>query len=197
VQGRGDQEPRARFELRRAGPDDLDLIVATVRIGFESYVEFAPPGWTPPAPGPERERTAALLREAGTWVALARAGGEPVGHVGFIPARERRVGEPPGPDWRSRAPVPGLAHLWQLFVLPPWWGSGVAGTLHEAALEEMRAQGYRRARLFTPSGHERARRFYERRGWSLTEQRHDLNLGLELAEYRLELGRAGAAGLNR
>jgi hypothetical protein len=51
----------------------------------------------------------------------------------------------------------------------------------------MLTQGYERARLFTPSQHVRARRFYERRGWALGEQRLDLNLGLELAEYRLEL----------
>ena len=72
-------------------------------------------------------------------------------------------------------------------MLPPWWGTGVAATLHEAAVDEMRAQGYERARLFTPAQHTRARRFYERRGWALGEQRLDLNLGLELAEYRLEL----------
>ena len=163
------------------------MILATIRIGFETFVEFAPPGWTPPTLPDERARTAERLRDPEAWVTLARAEGEPVGHVGFIPARERRVGDAPPADPSTSPPVPGLAHLWQLFVLPPWWGSGVAGTLHEAAVDEMRAQGYERARLFTPSQHTRARRFYERRGWARGEQRLDLNLGLELAEYRLVL----------
>jgi GNAT superfamily N-acetyltransferase len=174
-------------ELRRAGPDDLDAILATVRIGFETFAAFAPPGWAPPTPADERARTAERLRDPESWVTLARAGGEPVGHVGFIPARERRVGDAPPADPSSSPPVTGLAHLWQLFVLPRWWGTGVAGTLHEVAVDEMRAQGYEGARLFTPSQHMRARRFYERRGWALGEQRLDPHLGLELAEYHLAL----------
>jgi len=178
--------PSHEFELRRGSLDDLDVILATVQVGFETYAEFAPPGWTPPAPAEERTRTAQRLADPDTWVMLASARGEPVGHVGFVPARERRVGDPPPSDLNSRPLVAGLAHFWQLFVLPPWWGTGVAATLHDAAVAEMRSQRYDRARLFTPSQHPRARRFYERRGWVLGEERLDVNLGLELAEYRLE-----------
>ena len=29
------------------------------------------------------------------------------------------------------------AHLWQLFVLPAWWGRGVAPLLHDAAIGEL------------------------------------------------------------
>ncbi len=83
--------------------------------------------------------------------------------------------------------MPGVAHLWQLFVLPDWWGTGVAATLHAAAVDEMSAQGYERARLYTPAAHARACRFYEHRGWKLVERGSDATLGLELAEYRLEL----------
>jgi GNAT superfamily N-acetyltransferase len=179
--------PSDEFELRRGGLDDLDVILATVQVGFETYAEFAPPGWTPPLPAEERTRTAERLADPDTWVMLASAGDEPVGHVGFVPGHERRVGDPPPSDPDSHPLVAGLAHFWQLFVLPPWWGSGAAATLHEAAVAAMRSQDYKRARLFTPSQHQRARRFYERRGWVLGEQRVDLNLGLELAEYRLVL----------
>ncbi|MEA2214274.1 MAG: hypothetical protein QOF83_4222 [Solirubrobacteraceae bacterium] len=45
-----------------------------------------------------------------------------------------------------------------------------------------------RARLYTPSGHVRARRFYERRGWRSQEESWSAGLGLELVEYRLDLG---------
>ncbi len=83
--------------------------------------------------------------------------------------------------------MPGVAHLWQLFVLPDWWGTGVAATLHTAAVDEMSAQGYERGRLDTPAAHTRACRFYERRGWQLVELGSDPALGLELAEYGLEL----------
>jgi GNAT superfamily N-acetyltransferase len=83
--------------------------------------------------------------------------------------------------------VPGLAHLWQLFVLPTWWGRGVAPLLHDHAVAQMRVQGYGTARLFTPSWHVRARRFYERRGWNAVAEAWNEDLSLPLAEYRLSL----------
>ena len=52
----------------------------------------------------------------------------------------------------------------------------------------MRAQGYASARLFTPSLHARARRFYERRGWEVIDEQWNQWLDLLMAEYRLELG---------
>lgn len=179
-------DPDVAIELTRAVPNDIDTMLTTVHAGFDSYVDFAPEGWTPPVFEDERKRAEDLLAEADTWVTLAVAGGAAVGHVGFVPARVRAIGEPPG-DWRGRPPLAGVAHLWQLFVLPAWWGTGVAATLHAAAVDEMRTQGYELARLYTPAGHARACRFYERRGWSLIERGMDETVGLELAEYQLEL----------
>jgi hypothetical protein len=56
--------------------------------------------------------------------------------------------------------------------------------LHDAAITEMRAQGYVSARLFTPTDHARARRFYERREWQAVDDRFNEELGLRLTEYR-------------
>ena len=176
----------AEVELRRAGVDDLDAILHNVRVGFDTYVDFAPEGWTPPVFEDERERAAERLTAPDTWVTIALVEGDPVGHVGFVPARERAIGDPHG-DLRALPTMPGVAHLWQLFVLPDWWGTGVAATLHAAAVDEMSAQGYERARLYTPAAHARACRFYERRGWKLVERGTDATIGLELADYRLEL----------
>ena len=53
----------------------------------------------------------------------------------FTQARER---EEPRPD------IPGLAHLWMLFVRPPWWGSGLAAQLNGLAVEEAAAPRLRR-----------------------------------------------------
>ena len=110
-----------------------------------------------------------------------------VGQVGFGPGWERRADDVPDELGDDRPLVPGLAHLWHLFVLPQWWGTEVARKLHELALAEMREQGYERTRLFTPSLHARARRFYERRGWSAVDEQHNSELGLDMTEYRLEL----------
>jgi GNAT superfamily N-acetyltransferase len=73
-------------------------------------------------------------------------------------------------------------------VLPDWWGRGVAPLLHDAAIAEMRVQGYRSARLFTPSAHDRAKRFYERRGWVAADAAWNEDLDLRLTEYRLAIG---------
>jgi GNAT superfamily N-acetyltransferase len=72
-------------------------------------------------------------------------------------------------------------HFRYLFVRPPFWGSGVATALHAAAVE---AIGPRSARLFTPAGQARARRFYEREGWRLHDLGDFAGFGMPLAEYR-------------
>ncbi len=173
--------------FRTAGPVDIEPIERHVQSGFDRYAEFAPPGWKPPRVERERARTLEQLAAPTTWVQIATSSIGSAGHVAFLPARERAIDEPPS-DWRERPMLPGLAHLWQLFVLPEWWGTAVAARLHDAAREMMIARGMSQARLYTPAAHQRARRFYERRGWRAREQRFNEGLQLELVEYRLELG---------
>jgi GNAT superfamily N-acetyltransferase len=171
---------------RRASADDIDAMLEDVRVGFASYIDFAPAGWTPPRMPDERERMLDMLEDTRTWALLALIDGQPAGHVGATPARERPAGG--GPEgWRFRPTIRGMVHLWQLFVLPPWWGSGVADVLHREFVAEATHQGYEHGRLYTPAAHERARRFYERRGWEPLGEQLNPELGLALAEYRIEL----------
>jgi GNAT superfamily N-acetyltransferase len=172
---------------RRATTDDLDVLIADVQAGFDSYVAFAPKGWMPPNMHLDSHLTAELLADPSTWALIADADGQAAGHIAFFPARERTEWAAPG-DWRSRPLMRGVAHLWQLFVLPDWWGRGIAPMLHEAATAEMEAQGYERSRLYTPALHARARHFYERRGWAAGEESWNQYLELPLVEYWLELG---------
>jgi GNAT superfamily N-acetyltransferase len=132
------------------------------------------------------ERQAELLGDPETWALIAFANGQPIGHVGFLPARERSPGEPVS-AWLERPVIQGLAHLWQLFVVPEWWGRGVAPLLHDAAIAEMHRQRYRGARLFTPTLQARARRFYERRGWSARAESWNDHFSLMMTEYRRPL----------
>jgi GNAT superfamily N-acetyltransferase len=180
-----------RYELpveiatRPATAEDIDALLANLRAGFQSYADFAPAGWVPPEP--DRDLTLSILERPTTWALLATLDREPVAHVSFTPARGDPFSDPEG--WRDAPWTPGKAHLWQLFVLPAYWGAGIAAPLHDAAIEAMRDQGYERARLFTPASHLRARRFYERRGWVAGPKLDDTDLGLELLEYRVELSR--------
>ena len=170
---------------RRGGVSDIDAILDNVHTGFDTYTEFAPAGWSPPNVRAERERTLDVLADPTTAVVVAEVDGAFAGHFGLTPARERPGGGATAKDWRTRLAIPGMVHLWQLFVLPRWWGTGVAGVLHREFIAEATARGYGHGRLYTPAAHERARRFYEHRGWRSHSEQLNPELGLALAEYRI------------
>ena len=160
--------------LRPARPEDADVISETLQLGFDGYREFAPPGWRAPDARSKTEvaRLRARLLEPTTWAMVADDGSLVAGHAGYVPQ--------PGAS--------GSAHLWQLFVRPPWWGRGVAVALLEAALAAAHAEGYRRMRFFTPRDQARARAFYEREGFVATGwEAFEEAIGLVLVEYAREL----------
>ncbi len=64
----------------------------------------------------------------------------------------------------------GRGYLSTLYVLPSCQGRGVGSALHDLALERLRALGFELARLWTLDGNASGRRFYERRGWTLTDE---------------------------
>jgi GNAT superfamily N-acetyltransferase len=163
--------------LRRARPQDAAALQAVVQRGFETYRAFAPAGWEPPDEcSPERlEQARAELADPTTFCLLAEdAAGRVAGHVRWVRAT----------TFSRDGSLPAI-HLRHLFVEPPWWGGGLARALHARAIAGMRGT----ARLFTPAGQARARRFYEREGWRLHDGPYLIpGLGLEVVEYRLERG---------
>jgi GNAT superfamily N-acetyltransferase len=167
------------YVFRPATADDAERMVAITVEGFESYRSFAPEGWTPPSASAEAERLVALLGEDHVWYLVAEHDGELVGHVGWLRADRLSF---------ARVEDPRLVHFRQLFVTRGHWGTGLAQRLHTAALDAARARGFTGMRLFTPAGQDRARRFYEREGWSLVRPpAFDERIGLEIAEYRRAL----------
>jgi GNAT superfamily N-acetyltransferase len=162
------------WSLRRALPADAEAMSATQQTGLERYRAFAPPGWRPPdaRSAPEMARVRVRLAEPSTWAMIAEDRGLVAGHAGYVPQ--------PG--------VAGSAHLWQLFVRPPWWGSGLATALLGEAVAAATTEGYRRMRFFTPREQARARAFYEREGFADTGwEAFEPNVGLVLVEYAREL----------
>ena len=68
---------------------------------------------------------------------------------------------------RSRDPDAGdeVGELWGLYLEPGHWGHGLGRELHDAALAELRRQGFTAATLWVLDSNRRARSFYERQGW--------------------------------
>jgi GNAT superfamily N-acetyltransferase len=60
--------------------------------------------------------------------------------------------------------------LRNLYVVTARQGTGVGSALHDLALERLRVRGVTRAKLWCLEENWDARRFYERRGWTLTEE---------------------------
>ena len=169
--------------IRQAQPSDAGAVISLLSDSFDGYREFAPAGWEPPVVGPEEELTTEhFLGDERIWYVIAEDDRGHAGQCGFTPAHTLRA--------MKGDPIPGTAQLWQLFIRPDLWGSGLAADLHDRAVVEMRSREYTRARLFTPAGQARARVFYERRGWRegpFTVEDAEPLAGLPVVEYQLEL----------
>lgn len=167
------------MQVRLATPADAPRLVAIRAEGFATYRSFAPPGWEPPIEATdEPEAFAAVLAEPDYRAAVARDGAGLVGFAGYLPAAV------------SRAPVddPELAHLQNLFVTEAAWGTPAGRLLHAWALDDARGRGFSRMRLFCAAGQTRARRFYEREGWTVAgPEQTGTPLGMPVVEYRREL----------
>jgi GNAT superfamily N-acetyltransferase len=170
-------EARQPPDQRVGEPQDAAALGAVTREAFETYREWAPDGWNPRTAGDrEAELLAERLALPDYWCRFEASGGEAVGYIVLRDALT--TGDDP-------QPIPGLAHIWHLFVRPAWWGKGVATRLHGAALDEARRRGAGAIRLWTPAGNARARAFYAREGWRETGAEHYAQeLDLALLEYR-------------
>jgi GntR family transcriptional regulator len=103
--------------------------------------------------------------ELATWTARLRTGGA----RGVLVARlgSRVVGfADVGPSDDPTA-EPGTGHVYSLHVDPDLHRRGVGRSLLDAAVRRFAAAGQRTATLWVVVGNERARRFYERLGWTV------------------------------
>ena len=168
-----------RVAIRAATPDDAEAMDALAVAGIATYRDFAPPGWTAPAAG-DVTRLRAWLESEDAFALIAEDDdGAQAGHVMFVPAIRARV---PSDD-------PALAHLGQLFLRPDHWGTGLAAVLLRRATAEAARRGFTAMRLFSAAGQRRARRFYEREGWSVAGAPHlEADIGLDIVEFRRPLG---------
>ena len=169
------------MRVRPIAPQDLRAAHEVAMEGFRTYRTFAPPGWEPPA-DLGADGVAERLSREGAYGVVALDGDTVVGFAAYEPAREQTDEGFAGPL------IPGLAHVWAVFVAESHWGRGVATQLMRALVDHIRAAGFREARLFVAAGQTRARRFYAREGWhEVTAPFLVAKLGLDLVEMRRSL----------
>lgn len=110
----------------------------------QTYLQWAPRGWTVPDPPPG---WADRYFADDAWALAQWAGDKLIATVAF----------------RRQSPV--LAHVGMMLVHPTRWRQGIAGSLLGLAEAEMVARGYEREQLWTPEGAP-AEAFYQSRGWA-------------------------------
>jgi GNAT superfamily N-acetyltransferase len=173
-----DAPPNLSF--RPGGRDDAATLARVLLEAFGTYRDWAHAGWSPSidVSARERERLQARLGDSDYWCLVAEHGEEAAGYVILMPGFTREL----------RERIPGLAHIWHIFVRPAWWGSGVAARLMGKAVTEAGRRGYGEARLWTPRDNARARAFYRREGWRESgAERYAADVDLQLVEYRRPL----------
>jgi GNAT superfamily N-acetyltransferase len=124
----------ADLVIRRAGPDDLD-IVTEFELGVIKWDGQFDVGFVRPATeGLVRQDTAASLSRPAPWTWLAERGGQPVGMVVLQPPEQSA--------WiAGMTSAPGAAYLATMFVRPDERSGGVGAALVKRAHDELDAQG--------------------------------------------------------
>jgi GNAT superfamily N-acetyltransferase len=151
--------------IRAGRPDDAETLVAIQRKAAVAAFAHIFPQDRYAFPD---ETVGAAWRDAladpETEVYLAELDGEPIGSASV------------GGDF-----------LRTLYVVPARWNAGIGSALHDFALDRLRARGSAIAKLWTLEENHGARRFYERRGWTLNGETrvvefppHPLDVGYSL-----------------
>ena len=133
--------------IRSARPEDLEALLENQREAAVTAFSHVFPQERSPFPSDDiRELWRETLADPAVEVFVAELGDEAAGSVSI-----------------------DAEFLRTLYVRPKHQGSGVGSALHDFALERLAARGCRTARLWTLEENWDARRFYERRGWTLTD----------------------------
>ncbi len=131
--------------IRAARPDEAEALLTIQRDAcVVAFAHIYPPELYPFPDDAVRDAWREALADPDVEAYVAEVGGEPVGSVSV-----------------------GDVFLRTLYVVPAHWRSGIGSALHDFALERLRARGCDAAKLWTLEENWDARRFYEKRGWTL------------------------------
>lgn len=158
--------------IRDAGVEDAEALTHVRSLSWRSaYDGLLPAELIRRASHPDSERQRSFLdADAARRALLAEDDGAAVGMAAYGPGRESRTD----------------AELYVIYVLPEYWSRNVGGPLMERVLDGVRAEGYRRIFLWVLSTNGRARRFYEKHGFTAAGERVAERYGHQTHETRYE-----------
>jgi len=166
------------IEIRPATAADEPIITQIRRDSWlAAYAQIIDPVIIERVTAPRAGASAGPRPDRTSLVAVASPGpgvpgpGAIVGYGSFGPERTVAAvasvgsGQPPGAF--STAGLAGeTGELYALYVAPAHWSTGAGRALTDAALDRLRAAGYRRVVLWTLIENARARRFYAKAGFA-------------------------------
>jgi ribosomal protein S18 acetylase RimI-like enzyme len=178
--------PPADFRLRAARPADAEAVaalhVASWRAGYAGIVPAEVLDRLDPAERAVRmrQRYAEPPPQTHHLVAVDVATGAVAGLANAGPYRR-------GQRWDD--PDPTAGEVYAIYADPRYWGRGVGRLLMDGTVAALRADGRRPVRLWVLTANDRARRFYERYGFTAdgTVSVFALDGGGELPELRFTL----------
>lgn len=153
-----------------------------VRSWRAAYAGLLPQGQIDRATGPGavEQRRQRFAAEPDTRTLLAERDGAPVGTAAYGPERDHSTEAP-----ADRAGPPA-GELYMLYVVPEQWSTGTGRELLLKVIGDLREDGYAAVSLWVLEANERARRFYERAGFTVTGRQVHERHGRLTREVRYE-----------
>lgn len=162
------------FTLFAASPGDGDVVGEIHAASWKAaYAGFFAPEFFAEAVRQRRHKWRGLLAEGKNTAMLAALDGRPLAFSSFGPSPTR----------------PEAAEIFGFYGHPDGWGTGIAGALMSASLDEIRENGFSLAHLWTLRDTPQSRRFYAKSGFteSGTVRDHDYGDGNPIAQVEYEL----------
>jgi GNAT superfamily N-acetyltransferase len=169
--------------LRVATPADVAAVVALRERSWRAaYAGLVPPEAFERLGSPEVvQRWRHGLDDPNRAAVLCVAGDQLLGFTTYGPSRDDDLD--PG----------SVGELYAIYLDPDVWRGGVGSLLLADVIRGLTDRGYRRAALWTIEGNDRARRFYEKHGWTHDGHEHLLDFdGVPIPEVRYTRDLPGA-----
>jgi RimJ/RimL family protein N-acetyltransferase len=167
-------------ELREGVPEDAGALAQLfLDSAVPAFAPFLPPDYEWPSAAELEDRTRAMISTEGVGLFVAEGPEGLVGYAGHSASRD--------PD-----ALTGVGEVRTLFVHPSAHGTGVAGALLTRVLEQLRAEGYEEATVWSFLANERANTFYEKHGMTRdgARRREAVWADVDQVRYRARLASA-------